>query len=133
MQLYLDTSALAKLVVREHETDSLRAFLANCEHDDMFVAALARTELIRAVVLSGGLAAVPHARRLLSRMNLVPLSSRLLDQAAMMPPAQLRSLDALHLAAAQSAPALRAVITYDTRLAEAATSLGLAVVTPGWA
>lgn len=131
MQLYLDTSALAKLVVRERETDTLHAFLTAHEHDDMFVAALARTELIRAVVQDGGLNTVPHARRLLSRIHLVPLSSRLLDEAAMLPPTSLRSLDAIHLAAAQSAPQLRALITYDARLADAAESLGIPVAAPG--
>lgn len=74
--------------------------------------------------------AVPHARRLLSRIHLAPLTSRLLDEAALMPPTTLRSLDALHLAAAQAAPALRALITYDARLAEAAQCVGMPVARP---
>lgn len=130
MQLYLDTSALTKLIVLEPETDALRAYLTEFELDDMFVAALARTELVRAAVRRGGVNVIPRARRLLNRMNLVPLNSRLLEEAATMPPPHLRSLDALHLAAARSAPALRAVITYDARLAEAAASLGMPVVQP---
>lgn len=130
MQLYLDTSALTKLVVQERETAALQTFLASHRNDDMLAAALARTELIRSVVRRGAVDAVPHARRLLSRIHLAPLTSRILDDAAMLPPATLRSLDALHLAAAQTAPALRAIITYDVRLAEAARSLDLPVAQP---
>lgn len=130
MQLYLDTSALTKMVVQERETGALQGFLELHRDDDMFAAALARTELIRSVVRRGTLDAVPHARRLLSRIHLAPLTSRLLDEAALMPPMTLRSLDALHLAAARTAPALRAIITYDDRLAEAAESLGMPVARP---
>lgn len=46
----------------------------------------------------------------------------------------LRSLDAIHLASAQTAAAaapLTALVTYDSRLSEAAVSLGIAVVAPG--
>jgi len=42
----------------------------------------------------------------------------------------LRTLDAIHLAAAQTAPELRALVAYDTRLADAAESLGIAVASP---
>lgn len=130
MQLYLDTSALTKLVVRERESDALGTFLADHENDQCFVAALARTELIRAVLRRGSSDPVAQARRLLSRIDLVPLTSRLLDQAAMLAPPSLRTLDAVHLAAAQTAPDLRAVITYDVRLAEAAERLGMPVAAP---
>lgn len=62
---------------------------------------------------------------------MVPLTSRLLDEAALLPPSGLRSLDAIHLAAANTAPALRAVITHDDRLADAAEALGVPVIQPG--
>lgn len=130
MQLYLDTSALTKLVIPERETPALQAFLSLHHNDNMFVAALARTELIRSVARRGMHDAVPHARRLLSRIETMPLTSRLLDAAAMLPPPDLRSLDAIHLASAGAAPALRALVTYDIRLANAAQSLGLPVAQP---
>ncbi len=130
MQLYLDTSALTKLVVSERETAALQTFLSHHHDDNKFVSALARTELIRSVVRRGMLDAIPHARRLLSRIESVPLTSRLLDEAAMLPPPGLRSLDAVHLAAACAAPNLRALITYDARLASAAESLGIPVAQP---
>ncbi len=130
MQLYLDTSALTKLVVLERETAALRGFLAAHHGDDLLTAALARTELIRSIVRRGMLDAVPQASRLLGRMHLAPMTSRLLDDAATMPPPGLRTLDAIHLAAARTAPRLRAVVTYDRRLAEAAQSLSLPVAQP---
>ena len=47
-----------------------------------------------------------------------------------MAPRELRTLDAIHLAAALTAPDLRAMVTYDSRLAEAAATAGIAVVSP---
>jgi predicted nucleic acid-binding protein len=62
--------------------------------------ALARVEVVRAV-LAGGPAALAQARRQLSRVDQVLLSTELLDSAATPAPnVQLRSLDAIHLAAA---------------------------------
>lgn len=130
MQLYLDTSALTKLVVREPETAALRDFLTSHRDDDVMAAALARTELLRAILRRGAVDALPPARRLLNRIHLATLTSKLLDDAAMTPPTTLRTLDAIHLAAAQTAPALRAIVTYDVRLAEAASSLGMPVAGP---
>jgi predicted nucleic acid-binding protein len=47
------------------------------------------------------------------------------------PQVQLRSLDAIHLAAAQTVgDDLRAIVTYDRRMADAAGALGLVVQTP---
>lgn len=131
MQLYLDTSALTKLVVQEHESDALESFLSSHEHDQLFVAALARTELVRAVLRRGLLELVPHTRRLLSRIDQAPLTARLLDHAAMLASSSLRTLDAVHLAAAHTAPDLRALVTYDARLADAAKSFGMRVAAPG--
>jgi uncharacterized protein len=52
-------------------------------------------------------------------------------RAAQLEPAAVRSLDALHLATAiELGDALDAVITYDTRMAAAARSHGLAVTAP---
>jgi predicted nucleic acid-binding protein len=61
----------------------------------------------------------------------VNLTTSLLDAAALLEPPLLRSLDAIHLAAAQRAGAdLRAVITYDTRMADAAGLLSIPVIAP---
>jgi len=131
MRLYLDTSALLKLVVYEPESNSLSEYLDEFLSDARFTVALTRTELVRAVARRGPVEAVQHARRLLSRLDAIALSDRLLDTAATMTPPGLRTLDAIHLAGAMSAPNLRAIVTYDSRLADAATSNGITVVAPG--
>jgi len=131
MRLYLDSSALVKLVQRETESGALRRFLRRRRADQLMTSALARVELVRAV-LPGGPAALAQARRQLSRLDQVLLTTELLDRAALLTPTvQLRSLDAIHLAAAQVAGAdLRAVVTYDRRMADAAQELGLVVERP---
>ena len=130
MQIYLDTSALVKLVVMEPESLALRSYLERFPSDTRFASALARTELVRAVAGRGSLEIVEHARRVLARLDLVTLSNRLLDAAARMAPPELRTLDAIHLAAALTAPDLRAIVTYDSRMTQAAANAGIAVVDP---
>lgn len=59
------------------------------------------------------------------------MSSGVLDSAGMLLPADLRSLDAIHLATAQRlGQDLGAIVTYDERMANAATNLGHPVVVP---
>lgn len=130
MRVYLDTSALVKLVVAESESAALRSFLTRIPSDGRFTSALARTELIRAIARRGSVEAVAHARRVLAKLDLVPLNSRLLDTAATIVPRELRALDAIHLAAARTAPDLRELVTYDSRLTEAAIAAGIAVAAP---
>jgi uncharacterized protein len=131
LKLYLDSSALVKLVQRESESDALRDFITDHKSDTLVTSALARVEVIRAV-WGGGHRAIEQARRQLARLDQIVLGSALLDRAAgLTPEVQLRSLDAIHLAAAQAVgDDLRAVVTYDRRMADAAGALGLVVQTP---
>jgi predicted nucleic acid-binding protein len=130
MRIYMDTSALVKLVVAEHESLSLQSFLRERGEDSLFSAALARTELIRAVAPNGA-QAIADARNLLSSLDTVVLTRQLLDDAGTLQPVPLRSLDAIHLVAAQRAgDTLRAVVTYDARMLSAAADLGIETVSP---
>jgi uncharacterized protein len=130
VRLYLDTSALVKLIVAESESTALTDYLQRFAADDLFTAALARTELVRAVV-DGGPPAITPARAVLDSIDTVALSRAVLDDAATLPPPLLRTLDAIHLAAAQRAgTSLRAVVTYDGRMVEAAAALGMPHVSP---
>jgi len=130
MRIYMDTSALVKLVVAEAESEALQNFLAEQSDDTRFSAALARTELIRAVAPNGP-KAVGRARDLLNGLDIVVLSRQLLDDAGTLRPLSLRSLDAIHLVAAQRAgDTLRTVITYDARMLAAAAELGIATASP---
>jgi len=126
--VYLDSSALVKLVVLEPESRALRAYLRG--EPQRVSCGLARTEVLRAVRPVGP-AAIAAARRLLQRIDLIRLDDALFDAAGMLEPVGLRSLDAVHLAAAHLvAPVLRASVTYDRRMAEGAGALGFAVVAP---
>jgi predicted nucleic acid-binding protein len=125
---YLDSSALVRLVVREAESQALERHLR--ERPCRVSCGLARVEVIRAVREHGS-AATGRATRLLERVSLLRLDDALLDAAAALGGAQLRSLDAIHLAAAQAlGDDLAEVVTYDRRLAAAAGGLDLAVAAP---
>lgn len=131
MRLYLDSSALVKLVKREAESEALRHFLRRHSTDGRVTSTLARVEVVRAFA-AGGPGAVAHARRQLARLDQVHLDRDLLDAASTLAPGMLlRSLDAIHLAAAHSVGAdLRSVVTYDRRMQEAAAALGIMVNAP---
>lgn len=131
MKLYLDSSAIVKLVKREAESDPLRSFLRRHGADGRVTSSLARVEVVRAMA-GAGPEAVAHARRQLARMDHINLDRELLDEAATLAPApMLRSLDAIHLASARSLGAgLRSVLTYDQRMTDAAAEIGLVVEAP---
>ena len=126
--VYLDSSALVKLVVSEPESSALRRYLGG--EPERASCALARVEVVRAV-RGHGAAALTRARRLLQRLNIVQIDEELLEAAAALDPRVLRSLDAIHLAAAQLFDAeLTAVVTYDRRMTAAAGLVDLAVAAP---
>lgn len=131
MKLYLDSSAIVKLVQHEQQSAALRRYLRRHRSDRRVTSALSVVEVVRAVA-GGGAPAVEHARRTLARMDQVSLDRPLLEAAGVLGPGTtLRSLDAIHLAAAGLLGAdLRAVVTYDTRMASASTDLGMMVETP---
>lgn len=127
--IYLETSALVKLIRIEVESDALADWL-----DDR-TSALTEVELSRAIraVSPEGLPAVPSV---LARLDRFEIDAVIRSTAAAYPNPALRSLDAIHLATAQTAGSvapLTALVTYDNRLKEAAEALSLAVVAPGQA
>jgi predicted nucleic acid-binding protein len=125
---YLDTSALAKLVRPESETANLRRWLRGKR---WILSDLHRTELRRAAVRAGGRAPA-RADRLLVESDVLRITAEVFDLAGSMAPPELRSLDALHLAAAMSlGPDLAGIVAYDDRLASAAALTGLRVASPG--
>jgi predicted nucleic acid-binding protein len=126
--VYIDSSALVKLVVREPESPALRHYLRR--RPRRVSCGLARVEVVRAV-RSQGEAAHTRARAVLERLSLLRLDDSLLDAAAQLDGPSLRSLDAIQLAAAQALGAeLEGVVTYDVRMRAAANGLGLSVASP---
>jgi hypothetical protein len=125
---YLDSSALVKLVVQEPETTALRRYLRR--RRPLVSSAVARTEVVRAVLLEGG-AALAQARDVLSSVDLIRVNDRVLDAAGVMQPTDVRSLDAIHLATAQQLGRdLGCVVTYDGRMLDAAAALNLRTHAP---
>lgn len=129
MAHYLDTSALAKLVVAEHETDALIAWLDET-NSDWVSSDLTRTELLRAVRRTTP-DRVVRAREVLDSITLLDVTTQIYEEAARIDPPALRTLDSLHLAAALDlGDDLESIVTYDDRLAEAATANGVLITTP---
>jgi len=125
---YLDTSAFIKLVRSEPESPALRRELAGRE---LLSSTLLTVEGRRAARRYGEPAG-KRARAALTAITLIPLDQPILDAAAELDPAELRSLDALHLATVVSLPDgdLERLYCYDTRLADAARALGIEVSQP---
>jgi uncharacterized protein len=127
--VYLDTSAFVKLVVAEPESPALRRAIARWPQRAS--STLLRTETMRALRRSGNAGQVPAARRLLRGVRMVRMDEPLLDRAADLEPGELRTLDAIHLAAAlEIGQDLGVMIAYDIRLKAAAQAYGLAVESP---
>ena len=128
--LYLDASALVKLVLPEPETGALMGFLT--AWPDRVSSALARVEIFRALRRArANRAARRRAYRVLSHVALVKIDDVVLEAAARVGPPDLRSLDAVHLATARSLQdGLAGIVTYDTRLARAATRSRVKVWSP---
>lgn len=125
---YLDASALVKLAHREAESAALNSYLRR--RPVRVTSVIARAEVIRALAPYGA-DRVRRGRELLAKLELVRVSDRVLDAAGVIPPIELRSLDAIHLAtAAQFEDELASFVTYDERLAAAATARGMKVAQP---
>jgi uncharacterized protein len=131
LPVYLDASALLKLVVVERESDALAAELERWP--DRVSASIVRVEVHRALHRVGLPKSVHEAAdAVLDGLILIRLDEHVLSRAATFRNPQLRALDAIHLASALSVgddPA--AFITYDARLARAAELERLTVVHPG--
>jgi uncharacterized protein len=137
--IYLDTSAILKLLRDEPETGALRTHLETHAEQDLVTSALATVETARALIASGAAAiaasAVPGSDRIdLGDGAVIPaiaIIEPVLDLARTLPPAVLRSLDAIHIATARFAgDELHHVITYDKRMTAAAKAAGLSTASP---
>src|SRR6266498_3822544 len=126
--LYLDSSAIVKLVVPEPETKALRELLWSWP--ERVSSVVARIEVERVARRIGG-GAVRRGRTVLSRIALVDLDEDVVRLAAALDPAELRTLDAIHLATAISLGRdLGAFCAYDVRLNEAALAKTVEVLSP---
>ena len=128
--VYLDSSALVKLVVAEPESGALLEFLR--AWPDRVSSALSLVEVPRALRYARfGAAERQRARRLLARLAIIDVDRTILSTAAAFDPPELRTLDAIHLATAVTVRQdLGGLVTYDRRLATAARLVDLEVLAP---
>lgn len=129
--IYLDSSALLKLLYEERESAALSAWLSTQPDVSLISSELVKIEVNRACRRLSDRLLAP-ARALFASLDLVRLTGHLVDEATEVGPASLRSLDAIHLASALSVGAdLSTFISYDRRLHNAAVDARLDAVRPG--
>lgn len=129
MIIYVDTSAVLKLVVEETESSSAAQYLTT--------AASQGNQLVASMLLYTELHCAAHRRgipselinKVLSGINLLDLARSDLMYAAALP-GRLRSADAIHLAAAIRLQT-DVLVAYDAELLAAAVDSGLNVLSPG--
>ncbi len=130
----MDTSALTKLLIAEPQPAELRVWLtAQIEQgDSAATSTLGRVELMRTVARFGETDQSDRARYLLDGLDVLPLTEPVMTLAESVGPANLRSLDAIHLAAAAHfRQEVTAFVTYDHRLLNGCRNIGLPTASPG--
>lgn len=131
--IYLDTSAIVKLIRIEDESAALVGWLNEQSGQPLVASALAEIELPRALRRSQP-EVLSLVAAVLSRLHRVDINAAVRATAAAYVEPTLRTLDAIHLATAEflvaSGLQFTAFVTYDKRLAEAARRIGLPLTSP---
>ncbi|HLI39252.1 MAG TPA: type II toxin-antitoxin system VapC family toxin [Streptosporangiaceae bacterium] len=128
--IYLDSSALAKLVMTELESPALSQWLA--ERPDLIrvSSSIIRAEVPRAVCRRDA-TALSECYQVIRRLRQVRLTEAVLARAGTARPFTMRALDAIHLASALTIrQELTAFVCYDKRLLAAAREAGLPTASP---
>ena len=126
MIVYVDTSAVAKTLIDEVDSDAAVAALDRYgEQGRLFSSSIVITELRRVASCSG--VDVATTRDALRRLSLVQVNDELLETAGDLPGLSLRSVDAIHIASAMSIDA-NVFVTAHIRQAVAARDAGLDVI-----
>lgn len=126
--VYVDTSALGRVLLGEPASPAIRRDLARYKH--VVSSRLLRVELRRLAMRANRLDAVTE---LLAEVALMPLDEAILTASETVIPANVGTLDAIHLATATylaKAGEVNALITYDKRLAQGAQEHGITVLSP---
>ena len=127
--LYFDTSALAQLIIDEEDSGALRAWLRDRPGRTVVTCSIGAVELHR-LAARVSQAASAAAVLLLARIDILDLTPSVLALAGQLPSVEVRTLDALHIAAAAGLADLEMLVTYDHRMAAAARDYGLPVAAP---
>ncbi len=132
--IYLDSSAVIKLVRRETGSRELLDWLAAHPESVLISSVLVEVEVPRTIrrYAPGALARIPRVLAGLARIEIDPT---IRATAAAYTDSALRSLDAIHLATADLAASegepLEAFVAYDRRLLTAAQARGFPTASPG--
>ena len=124
---YLDTSAALKLLVEEAESEALARAIDGAS-PDLVGCWLLDTELRRAAQRDTALTQ-QGVSDFLDGVDLYEVPASLFREAGLLSGADLRSLDALHLAAAVRI-GVDHLVTYDARMSDSARALGISVIAP---
>lgn len=128
--IYLDSSALLKLLFEEEESAALAEWISERAGTPMGSSELAKVEVVRAARRLDA-EVEPAARALVSQLDLIRLSGAVIDEATYTGDALLRTLDAIHLASMLVIRNdLTAFVAYDNRLIAAAVAVGIDPVRP---
>jgi uncharacterized protein len=128
--IYLDSSALVKLVFEESESGVLATWLEERHELPKITSDLSTVELMR-VCRRLEPNSITGAQQVLAGVDLIPMSGDVVERAAVVGPPELRSLDAINLASAMVVSQLvTSFVVYDARLGAAAEDAGLKVVAP---
>ena len=141
--IYLDSSALVKLVRLEDGSSALRQWLDERADELQVTSELARAEVVRAIrraahtdrgelIDSAALTEqLGEAADVLAAVAQVVVDRDVLDRAGELSSPVIRTLDAIHLASAAGWDLPdEQFVTYDLRLATAARGAGMAVTAP---
>ncbi|MGH3699949.1 MAG: type II toxin-antitoxin system VapC family toxin [Pseudonocardiaceae bacterium] len=141
--IYLDSCALVKLIRTEDGSSALQGWLDERCDELAVTSALSRAEVLRTIrrnnhretgelIDPAALAAeLAEAAEVLAAVAQVAVDSDILDRAGALTAPMMRTLDAIHLvSAAEWDSSDVALVTYDRRLAAAATDAGMAVIAP---
>ncbi len=130
--VYLDSSAIVKVVVQEPGWQGLEAYLR--EHPVRTTSRVATVEVARAIARIADMDGATVAERMRSafgRLILIEFDAGVAAAAMRVGPASLRTLDAIHLASAMELREdLAALVTYDARMTEAANGFLLPTAAP---
>ena len=130
--MYLDASAIVKLVIVEAESAALQSRID--DWPQAVSSSIAEVEVFRAIRrVQTDPRSHGRAREILDKVLLLEVDGALRRTAAVLGPATLRALDAIHLASALTLGNLVGFVTYDHRLLAAASAAGLPALAPGQA
>ncbi|GAB3275637.1 PIN domain-containing protein [Parasphingorhabdus pacifica] len=129
--IYLDSSALIKLIAPEPESKALSEWVRDRWEQPRITSALSKVDVLR-TFREVGSAAEDLASIIVSKIDQLPVKQDVLDVATDLRVSSLTPTEAIHLASAcKLREGLHAYVSYDPAMLAAAEGAGLATASPG--